>query len=317
MGGSLFSFHTYGTRRYATTCSSSNGLSTDFTYTGQKVDGTGLMYYRSRYYDPVIGQFISPDTIVPDAGSVFDYNRYLYVRANPLNANDPSGHCPVPPSDMGAAICVALFIQPEAISAGPLVVHGDGRGFSNNSDPSASRGYAWIPLDGSPAQTHMNPSGYIVPTLGSDQVPMSPVPLPGGTTTFWFPASDKNTWNVTQRDDETVVVNYDLVISGPLEGSGTAPHINGTMVFQPNEDGGYDYSLSRDGFPWAEAYLHDGNGGVQTIFQDAAIRGNPHDLFGIEPNMQPMGQLARYLQSFRFGEPLTSNANSCHSASPC
>ena len=92
MGGSLFSFHTYGTRRYATTCSSSNGLSTDFTYTGQKVDGTGLMYYRSRYYDPVIGQFISPDTIVPDATSALDYNRYMMVRGNPLKYNDPSGH---------------------------------------------------------------------------------------------------------------------------------------------------------------------------------------------------------------------------------
>ncbi|MCB0083115.1 MAG: RHS repeat-associated core domain-containing protein, partial [Caldilineaceae bacterium] len=68
-------------------------LPTDFTYTGQKVDGTGLMYYRARYYDPVIGQFVSPDTIVPDATSVLDYNRFAYARANPLKYNDPSGHC--------------------------------------------------------------------------------------------------------------------------------------------------------------------------------------------------------------------------------
>ena len=62
--------------------SSSGTLPTDHTYTGQKRDGTGLMYYRARYYDPSLGQFISPDTIVPDPSNVLDYKRYLYVRGN-------------------------------------------------------------------------------------------------------------------------------------------------------------------------------------------------------------------------------------------
>jgi len=66
---------------------------TDRTFTGQKSDGTGLMFYEARYYDPALGTFLSPDTIVPDAGVVIDYNRFLYVRANPLSLNDPTGHC--------------------------------------------------------------------------------------------------------------------------------------------------------------------------------------------------------------------------------
>ena len=53
------------------------------------------MYYRARYYDPSLGQFISPDTIVPDASNVLDYNRYLYVRGNAINLNDPTGHCAI------------------------------------------------------------------------------------------------------------------------------------------------------------------------------------------------------------------------------
>lgn len=60
--------------------------------TGQKRDGAGLLYMNARYYDPQLGAFISPDTIVPDAGLVIDYNRYAYSRANPLKYNDPTGH---------------------------------------------------------------------------------------------------------------------------------------------------------------------------------------------------------------------------------
>ena len=69
-------------------------LATDYRFTGQKADGTGLYYYNARYYDPVIGQFISPDTIVPDPNRVYGYNRYMYTMGNPLNLVDPSGHYP-------------------------------------------------------------------------------------------------------------------------------------------------------------------------------------------------------------------------------
>ena len=35
---------------------------------------------------------MSPDTIVPDATNVFDYNRFMYVRGRVLNMNDPTGN---------------------------------------------------------------------------------------------------------------------------------------------------------------------------------------------------------------------------------
>jgi RHS repeat-associated protein len=80
--------HAYGTTRAGNTAN----LNTDRTFTGQKQDGTGLLYYNARYYDPALGTFISPDTLVPDPGLVLDYNRYMYVRGNPLRYTDPSGH---------------------------------------------------------------------------------------------------------------------------------------------------------------------------------------------------------------------------------
>jgi RHS repeat-associated protein/uncharacterized repeat protein (TIGR01451 family) len=38
---------------------------TKYNYTGQKLDDTGLLLYNARYYDPGLGRFTSPDSIVP------------------------------------------------------------------------------------------------------------------------------------------------------------------------------------------------------------------------------------------------------------
>jgi len=68
-------------------------LPTDRAFTGQKLDrGTGLMYYGARYYDPALGMFLSPDTVVPEPGNPQGLNRYAYVYNNPLKYTDPSGH---------------------------------------------------------------------------------------------------------------------------------------------------------------------------------------------------------------------------------
>jgi RHS repeat-associated protein len=61
-------------------------------FTGQRLDGTGLYYYGARYYDPEIGRFISPDTIIPDPANPQALNRYSYCINNPLKYNDPTGH---------------------------------------------------------------------------------------------------------------------------------------------------------------------------------------------------------------------------------
>jgi RHS repeat-associated protein len=38
---------------------------TGLNYTGQRLDGTGLLYYHARYYDPGLGRFVSADSVVP------------------------------------------------------------------------------------------------------------------------------------------------------------------------------------------------------------------------------------------------------------
>ena len=88
---SYLRYYAYGTLRSGDPSQST----TDRTFTGQKQDSTGLMYYNARFYDPALGVFLSPDTLVPDPNVVIDYNRFLYVRGNPLKYNDPSGHIAV------------------------------------------------------------------------------------------------------------------------------------------------------------------------------------------------------------------------------
>jgi RHS repeat-associated protein len=62
-------------------------------FTGQILDPeSGLYYYGARYYDPELGRFISPDSIVPSPGDPQTLNRYSYVRNNPVKYIDPTGH---------------------------------------------------------------------------------------------------------------------------------------------------------------------------------------------------------------------------------
>jgi RHS repeat-associated protein len=57
-------------------------------YTGRENDGTGLYYYRARYYSPKLQRFISEDPIEFGGG---DVNLYAYVFNSPTNYTDPTG----------------------------------------------------------------------------------------------------------------------------------------------------------------------------------------------------------------------------------
>jgi RHS repeat-associated protein len=59
-----------------------------FQYAARENDGTGLYYYRARYYNLVLQRFISEDPIGLNGG---DVNLYGYTGNSPTNFTDPSG----------------------------------------------------------------------------------------------------------------------------------------------------------------------------------------------------------------------------------
>ncbi len=108
-GGDLYqqlAYYPYGQTRVNSLCGGSGEGCTSgvkHKYTGQEQDNstalmpggqadysTSLYYYGARYYDPVIGRFISADTVTGHSSQKL--NRYSYVLNNPMRYIDPSGH---------------------------------------------------------------------------------------------------------------------------------------------------------------------------------------------------------------------------------
>ncbi len=90
--GQIFSeqrYKAWGEVRYT-----SGNMPTKFQYTGQFSDSyINLLWYGSRHYDPELGRFIQPDSIVPTSvQGVQAWDRYAYVNNAPTRYTDPTGH---------------------------------------------------------------------------------------------------------------------------------------------------------------------------------------------------------------------------------
>ncbi|MBI2854647.1 MAG: hypothetical protein HYX87_06995 [Chloroflexi bacterium] len=119
-------------------------LGTDKQFTGERLDSTGLYFYNARYYDPEIGRFVSPDTVVPDLPNPQAFNRYSYVLNNPLKYIDSDGHFP-----FLAVIAVTLIVANYASTAYDA--------YEFATTPSVGN-FAWLAL------------GFVDPTPGGAKV---------------------------------------------------------------------------------------------------------------------------------------------------
>lgn len=69
-----------------------SSMVTNRGYTGHEhLNEVGLIHMNGRVFDPLIARFISADPIIQAPHDMQSYNRYAYVRNNPLKYTDPSG----------------------------------------------------------------------------------------------------------------------------------------------------------------------------------------------------------------------------------
>jgi len=94
-----YSYDAYG----ATTQTGTNDNSQQFT--GRENDGTGLYFYRARYYSPQFARFISQDPIGWASGQT---NGFSYVGGNPIAQTDPTGEFGIVGAIAGAGIDLAI-----------------------------------------------------------------------------------------------------------------------------------------------------------------------------------------------------------------
>ena len=84
--GTLQTQYTY--EPFGMTTQTGTASTSSYKYTGREDNGTGLFYYRARYYQPRFQRFISEDPIGFLGG---DMNLYSYVFGDPASLVDPLG----------------------------------------------------------------------------------------------------------------------------------------------------------------------------------------------------------------------------------
>jgi RHS repeat-associated protein len=98
----------------------SNSLPDDlstYLFTGQRWDEDLDLYdYRARFYDPLTGSFISPDSIIPDPLNPAAWNRFSYGYSNPVKFVDPSGHTPIATMTIGTVLGAVIGLGSYTLS---------------------------------------------------------------------------------------------------------------------------------------------------------------------------------------------------------
>src|SRR5574340_1669005 len=132
---------------YGSQAATSGTATVKYQYTDKEHDATNLYYYGARYYDPILGRFLSADTLLPSLYDPQQLNRYAYVRNNPVRLVDPSGHQAAAPVLVSpAAPSAAIFPGFDLASWDPLGTKAAINDFINGLDPRQYAPYVqeWI-----------------------------------------------------------------------------------------------------------------------------------------------------------------------------
>nr|WP_228057013.1 putative Ig domain-containing protein [Tychonema sp. LEGE 07203] len=89
--GQVSNIYTYDA--YGNLIASTGGANNAYLFAGEQRDKeTGLDYLRARYYDPLVGRFVSADAYEGTLDDPMSLHDYQYAHANPVVNTDPSGY---------------------------------------------------------------------------------------------------------------------------------------------------------------------------------------------------------------------------------
>lgn len=184
---------------YGNTATSRAPSSNTLQYTGRENDGTGLYFYRARYYSPALGRFISQDPI----GLAGGINEYAYVVGNPIQFNDPTGR------SVSVAVTAGFGLGGQMV----LTFNGNGT-FSFQAGIGLGIGLsASISATGSHAGDPGPSTGYTGGATGSAEVDLGPFTAEGGATID----------NTGDASIEGAITAGGLGAGGEISDSGIAP----------------------------------------------------------------------------------------------
>jgi RHS repeat-associated protein len=229
--GAVATEYTY--QPFGTATATGTSTSNELGYTGREDDGTGVNYYRARYYHPGLQRFISEDPLRFVGG---DPNFYAYVRNNPIAFVDPTGLC-ADPGGAGIRYCIDRFI-PDRHKLG---FFGDNRGPAATGDNTARMR---ISVSGGDVSCEL---GDTKPLIGPAK-PGIPggfgrgvIPLPLGGRKIRFDCEGWNGWTGPGLSPGPIVTSGAIIEDA--QGNVTSVMLNGTP------------------YPAAEAWQYGGSAG--------------------------------------------------------
>lgn len=162
---------------FGNTTVTSGSSANSYEYTGRENDGTGLYFYRARYYSAVLQRFISEDSIGYSAG----VNFYTYVSNAPTNFADPLGEDknslinaqnsavgnPAYQPKGGVTHCnqaTLCIIQTVGAPTGGLTDNNGGALTANEMATNLANNGGYVPITPQQAQTIANSGGLVIAT---------------------------------------------------------------------------------------------------------------------------------------------------------
>ena len=147
----------------------------------EHIDEMGIINMNGRIYDPLIGRFMSADPKIPNPRNLQSFNRYSYVRNNPLKLHDPSGFEDASYTDTGTSCAppppAPITNSPPTTSSGSPPTPP-----ANTPPPAGSAGTqnpypaATPPVD-VPVNCKSSSCVVTIPGVGIAMTPIGPVPV--------------------------------------------------------------------------------------------------------------------------------------------